>query len=68
MVGTSLGGAAGIFFQNVIDPNISASTFALLGAAALLVSIQRSTVSHWYVMFKLFTCVLHTRVLFVVNI
>ena len=47
LVGTSLGGAAGLFFQDYIDEDLTPSTFALLGAASLLVSIQRSTVSHW---------------------
>jgi H+/Cl- antiporter ClcA len=45
LIGASLGGAAGIFFQEVVDPNITPSTFALLGVAALLAGIQRSTVS-----------------------
>lgn len=44
LIGSSLGGAAGIAFQGWI-PGLSPSTFALLGAAALLAGIQRSTVS-----------------------
>jgi H+/Cl- antiporter ClcA len=44
LIGSSLGGAAGIAFQGWI-PELSPSTFALLGAAALLAGIQRSTVS-----------------------
>lgn len=45
LIGSSLGGAAGILFKNMINVNIAPSTFALLGAAALLAGIQRSTVS-----------------------
>jgi len=45
LVGASLGGAAGIFFHDKLDSEISPSTFALLGVAALLAGIQRSTVS-----------------------
>jgi H+/Cl- antiporter ClcA len=44
LIGSSLGGAAGIVFQ-VWVPGITPSTFALLGAAALLAGIQRNTVS-----------------------
>jgi chloride channel 7 len=45
LIGCSLGGAAGLAFQNWISEDLSPSTFALLGAAALLAGIQRSTVS-----------------------
>ena len=45
LIGSSLGGAAGIFFKDMISAHIAPSTFALLGAAALLAGIQRSTVS-----------------------
>ncbi|CAB9516755.1 Putative chloride channel-like protein CLC-g [Seminavis robusta] len=45
LIGASLGGAAGNFFQETIDPEITPSTFALLGVAALLAGIQRSTIS-----------------------
>lgn len=45
LVGSSLGGAAGMLFQDLVSPDLSPSTFALLGAAALLAGIQRSTVS-----------------------
>ncbi|KAL7454056.1 hypothetical protein ACHAWC_007011, partial [Mediolabrus comicus] len=43
--GASLGGAFGNAFQMYIDNDISLSTFALLGVAAMLAGIQRSTVS-----------------------
>jgi chloride channel 7 len=45
LIGSSLGGAAGLLFQHWISSELSPSTFALLGAAALLAGIQRSTVS-----------------------
>ena len=45
LIGASLGGAAGLVFQEHIFPDITPSTFALLGVAALLAGIQRSTVS-----------------------
>ena len=45
LIGASLGGAAGVAFQNHIDSDITPSTFALLGVAGLLAGIQRSTVS-----------------------
>jgi chloride channel 7 len=45
LIGSSLGGAAGMIFQRLVSPHLSPSTFALLGAAALLAGIQRSTVS-----------------------
>lgn len=48
LIGSSLGGAAGIMFQRMLGGHgeeMSPSTFALLGAAALLSGIQRSTVS-----------------------
>lgn len=43
--GAALGAAAGLHFQEHIDPEITPATFALLGVAALLAGIQRSTVS-----------------------
>lgn len=45
LIGSSLGGAAGIMFKDLIGGDIAPSTFALLGAAALLAGIQHSTVS-----------------------
>eukprot|EP00522_Entomoneis_paludosa_P007011 CAMPEP_0172443238 /NCGR_PEP_ID=MMETSP1065-20121228/3532_1 /TAXON_ID=265537 /ORGANISM="Amphiprora paludosa, Strain CCMP125" /LENGTH=1034 /DNA_ID=CAMNT_0013193407 /DNA_START=12 /DNA_END=3116 /DNA_ORIENTATION=+ len=45
LIGTSLGGAAGLVFQDWINEDLSPSIFALLGAAALLSGIQRTTVS-----------------------
>ena len=45
LIGASFGGAAGILFQEFVDPAVTPSTFALLGVAALLAGIQRSTVS-----------------------
>ena len=45
LVGAALGGACGNAFQEYVDEEISPSTFALLGVAALLAGIQRSTVS-----------------------
>lgn len=45
LIGSSLGGAAGMAFGEWLGTEISPSTFALLGAAALLAGIQRSTVS-----------------------
>jgi len=45
LIGSSLGGAAGMSFQQWLGHGLSPSTFALLGAAALLAGIQRSTVS-----------------------
>ena len=45
MIGTSLGGAAGVLFQSLFNEEISPSIFALLGAAAILAGIQRTTVS-----------------------
>ena len=45
LIGSSLGGVAGLLFQRWISAELSPSTFALLGAAALLAGIQRSTVS-----------------------
>jgi chloride channel 7 len=45
LIGCSLGGYMGIQFQRWFSHDLSPSTFALLGAAALLAGIQRSTVS-----------------------
>jgi H+/Cl- antiporter ClcA len=45
LIGASLGGAAGIGFNSILDSDIEPSTFALLGVAGLLAGIQRSTVS-----------------------
>ena len=45
LIGAALGGAAGNLIENHIDPEITPSTFALLGVAALLAGVQRSTVS-----------------------
>eukprot|EP00977_Amphora_coffeiformis_P014523 scaffold4079_cov167-Amphora_coffeaeformis.AAC.19 len=43
--GAALGAAAGLYFQEHINPEITPATFALLGVAALLAGVQRSTVS-----------------------
>lgn len=45
LIGASLGGVAGITFEEWFGSEIAPSTFALLGVAALLAGIQRSTVS-----------------------
>ena len=45
LVGCSLGGFMGVKYKEWFNNEISPSTFALLGAAALLTGIQRSTVS-----------------------
>ncbi|KAL7579505.1 hypothetical protein ACA910_007882 [Epithemia clementina (nom. ined.)] len=45
LVGTSMGGAAGLLFQKWVGPDLAPATFALLGAASLLAGIQRTTVS-----------------------
>ena len=45
LIGASLGGATGLAFQRCLTPDIIPSTFALLGVAAILAGIQRSTVS-----------------------
>jgi len=46
LVGSALGGCAGIAFDTLLPAHkISPSTFALLGAAALLAGIQRNVVS-----------------------
>jgi chloride channel 6 len=45
LIGTSLGGAAGMIFQEWMGEVLPTPTFALLGAAALLTGVQRSTVS-----------------------
>lgn len=45
LIGASLGGAAGMTFQDWFGTQVTPSTFALLGVAALLAGIQRSTVS-----------------------
>lgn len=50
LIGASLGGAWGLIFQNWFDQEITPSTFALLGVAALLASIQRSTVSLCFIL------------------
>ncbi|KAL3908888.1 MAG: hypothetical protein SGILL_008311 [Bacillariaceae sp.] len=43
--GASLGGAVGVLLQQHFDEAINPSTFALLGVAAMMAGIQRSTVS-----------------------
>jgi H+/Cl- antiporter ClcA len=45
--GASLGGAVGLILKDHVDENINPSTFALLGVAALMAGVQRSTVSTW---------------------
>jgi CBS domain-containing protein len=45
LTGSALGGFAGICFQKYFIASLDPSTFALLGAAALLAGIQRNTVS-----------------------
>jgi H+/Cl- antiporter ClcA len=45
LAGSALGGFAGICFQKYFIASLEPSTFALLGAAALLAGIQRNTVS-----------------------
>jgi len=45
LVGASLGGVACIALNSALDLGLNSSTYALLGAAALLSGIQRSTVS-----------------------
>ena len=45
LTGASLGGFAGVLIKDHYISNTSPSTFALLGAAAMLAGIQRSTVS-----------------------
>mmetsp|Transcript_25938 Transcript_25938/g.39172 ORF Transcript_25938/g.39172 Transcript_25938/m.39172 type:complete len:874 (+) Transcript_25938:66-2687(+) len=45
LIGASLGGGFGLWLKDVFSPEITPSTFALLGVAALLAGIQRSTVS-----------------------
>ena len=45
LIGSSMGGAAGLLFQRWLSPDIAPATFSLLGAAALLAGIQRTTVS-----------------------
>ncbi|KAL7549127.1 hypothetical protein ACHAWF_012401 [Thalassiosira exigua] len=45
LIGAALGGACGNVFQQYVDEQISPSTFALLGVAASLAGVQRSTVS-----------------------
>lgn len=65
LAGASFGGAVGLLLHKHFDQNIDPSTFALLGVAALMAGIQRSTVS---------TCVIlvegtgHIRVLLPVMI
>jgi chloride channel 7 len=43
--GASFGGAVGILLKKYVDEAINPSTFALLGVAAMMAGIQRSTVS-----------------------
>lgn len=43
--GSSFGGVLGDIFKALINPKIHPSTFAIIGVAALLAGIQRSTVS-----------------------
>ena len=46
LIGCSLGGFVGVKYKELLpNHNLAPSTFALLGAAALLTGIQRSTVS-----------------------
>ena len=45
LIGASLGGATGLILQSHVDSEITPSTFAMLGVAALLAGVQRSTVS-----------------------
>eukprot|EP00518_Triparma_eleuthera_P006908 CAMPEP_0182469172 /NCGR_PEP_ID=MMETSP1319-20130603/16646_1 /TAXON_ID=172717 /ORGANISM="Bolidomonas pacifica, Strain RCC208" /LENGTH=876 /DNA_ID=CAMNT_0024669451 /DNA_START=232 /DNA_END=2859 /DNA_ORIENTATION=+ len=45
LVGSSLGGWMGIVIRDNVMPGSSPSTFALVGVTALLVGVQRSTVS-----------------------
>jgi chloride channel 7 len=45
LIGASFGGGIGILLQQHFDEAIDPSTFALLGVAALMAGIQRSTVS-----------------------
>ncbi|KAL7535492.1 hypothetical protein ACHAXR_006526, partial [Thalassiosira sp. AJA248-18] len=45
LIGAALGGACGNAFHQYVDEEISPSTFALLGVAAMLAGVQRSTVS-----------------------
>lgn len=45
LTGASLGGYIGLMIKEHYNPYVSETTFALLGAAALLAGIQRSVVS-----------------------
>lgn len=45
LIGASLGGAGGLMLRDYVDAEITPSTFALLGVAAILAGVQRSTVS-----------------------
>lgn len=45
LIGASLGGAGGLLLKAHVDSEITPSTFALLGVAAMLAGVQRSTVS-----------------------
>lgn len=45
LVGSSLGAAAGMLFQNLVSQELHPATFSLLGSAALLTGIQHTTVS-----------------------
>lgn len=45
LIGASFGGAMGILLEKYVHHDINPSTFALLGVAALMAGIQRSTIS-----------------------
>ncbi|CAJ1951978.1 unnamed protein product [Cylindrotheca closterium] len=45
LIGASVGGAGGILLKTYVDSQITPSTIALLGVAAMLAGVQRSTVS-----------------------